>query len=83
MHTHHLLLYGYNVYDCKSKRLRRRKHKFLTVTCKFWASAQVNFPPQIPSLTPRTIKRVSVCSEFKQLSACTVLVSIDLMPEEL
>jgi len=40
-------------------------------------------PPNPPSSPPRLIKRVSICSESKQLSANTVLLPIKLMPEEL
>jgi len=40
-------------------------------------------PLQTPFLTPTLIKRVSICSAFKQLSACTVLMPNNVIPDEL
>ena len=45
----------------------------LKVTCQFWASDPKWPPPNHPFCPPTLIKRVSLCSECKQPSACTVL----------
>ena len=64
-------------------------HSSLCLKIFLWQS-RVNFEPpaqndpptpQPPFLTPHTIKRVPICSEIKQLSACTILMSICLITE--
>ena len=60
---------------------RRRQKSFMTVTCKFWVSGPKWPPP--PSWPPTLIKRVSICSEFKQLSACTNFMPSNAIPDEL
>jgi hypothetical protein len=42
-----------------------------------------NSPPPKPSWPPTLIQRASMCSEFKQLSACTDLMPNNAIPDEL
>jgi len=47
----------------------------------FGPPAQNTPPPNPPSWPPTLMKRVSICSEFKQLSACTAFMPNNAKPE--